>query len=169
MCKFPFLKLQLIRPIAELRTYPYPAHSHSHDHSQENEHSHSHDDNCACSAPANDSFSDEDEPDNFDLYTPLRIVDELPASYGVGLRYLIEWQDLPLGGVSVEMANGLGRQGKELLEEHEKRKARIAAGEEKPFDQGAWRKEMKVWNAKSRAEKEKVIEGLRKERLERQM
>lgn len=141
---------------------PYLAHSHSHDHT------HSHDDNCACSAPQNDSFSSDEEEDNFDLYVPLRIVDELEASYGVGLRYLIEWEDLPLGGISVESANGLGRDGKRLLEDYEKRKAKIAAGEEKPFDQEAWRMEMKVWNAKSRAEKEIVIEGLKKERLERQ-
>lgn len=95
-------------------------------------------------------------------------MDELEASYGVGLRYLIEWEDLPFGGVSVEMANGLGRDGKRLLEEYEARKTKVAAGEEKPFDREAWRKEMKVWNAKSRAEKERVIEGLRKVRLERQ-
>lgn len=66
------------------------------------------------------------------------------------------------------MATGLGRDGKRLLEKWSVRKAKIAAGEEQPFDKEAWRKEMKVWNAKSRAEKERVIEGLRKEKLERE-
>ena len=157
---------------AGCQAYPYPAHTHPHDHahthSHNEEHTHSHNDNCACSAPANDSFSDEEEIDNFDLYTPLRIVDELVASYGVGLRYLIEWEDLPFGAISVESANGLGRDGKKLLEDYEARKKRILSGEEQPFDQEAWRKEMKAWNAHSRAGKERIIEGLKKERLERQ-
>ena len=81
---------------------------------------------------------------------------------------MIEWEDLPFGAISVESANGLGRDGKKLLEDYEARKKRILSGEEQPFDQEAWRKEMKAWNAHSRAGKERIIEGLKKERLERQ-
>ena len=111
----------------------------------------------------NDDFSDE-ELDLFDLYTPLRIVDELPASYGVGLRYLIEWEELPVGGISVESGNGLGRESKRLLEEWEVRKAEIAGGKRDAFDQEGWRKAMKVWNAKSRAEQTRVIQAFKAQR-----
>lgn len=115
----------------------------------------------------NDSFSDEEELDNFDLYTPLRIVDELPASYGVGLRYLIEWEDLPLGGITVESANGLGRESKRLLEEWEVRQAEIADGKKDAFDEETWRKAMKQWNGKSNVEKSKIVEAQKAERLEK--
>lgn len=145
---------------------PFAAHDHG--HSIHAGHTHASRD-CACSAPQNDSFSSDEELDNFDLYIPLRIVDELPASYGVGLRYLIEWEDLPLGGVSVESANGLGRESKRLLEEWNVRKREVAEGKMEAFDQEGWRREMKVWNAKSRSEQTKVIEALKDERLEKKV
>lgn len=149
--------------LAGAKPNPYPAHDHG--HAVHAGHTHASGD-CACSAPANDDFSDE-ELDLFSLYTPLRIVDELPASYGVGLRYLIEWEDLPLGGISVESVNGLGRESKRLLEEWRVRKAEIAKGEREAFNQEAWRKAMKEWNAKSQTEQAKVIEVLKAERIEK--
>lgn len=103
--------------------------------------------------------SDGEDEDGY--YYPLRILAEV-KDLGE-MKYLVEWEDWPLGAATLEPKSGF-RDNKALLAQWEREKRRIRLGKSDNYDVSKWREAKQKWDPLPDSMKEAVCAKMKEDR-----
>lgn len=86
--------------------------------------------------------SDSEIEDEDDMYVAVRILEE--AKENGKWKYLIEWEDYPIGGATWEPPEHFAS-NRMLMDDWEEEKRKRRLGQSKPFDLNDWKKQQAQW------------------------
>lgn len=110
--------------------------------------------------------NDSEIEDEDDMYVAVRILEE--AKENGKWKYLIEWEDYPIGGATWEPPEHFAG-NQVLMDEWEEEKRKRRLGQSKPFDLNDWKKQQAQWEyGTSKRKQEETIANKRAERLARE-
>ena len=110
--------------------------------------------------------SDSEIEDEDDMYVAVRILEE--AKENGKWKYLIEWEDYPIGGATWEPPEHFAG-NRVLMDDWEEEKRKRRLGQSKPFDLNDWKKQQAQWEyCTSKRKQEEAIAKKRAERIARE-